>query len=510
MKKLMLVIILAAAGLFSQGNPIVGGDTTRIDGKLVMYLMSDHQGNGFYYGSLVGDRVMNILENYVINHAFGGAVNYQAARQVFDAYFVVDDKYIEIAQGMIQGMESAGISTYSPTLGENITYKDVLIANAIPDFTAFGNLMKIDGPGCSNLTSWNEATLNDPDLAGETVISRNLDWENNSYLIENPLIIVWGATDGNSQSIVTFGYPGMMGALSGINESGIATFQNMGNFTMTASGNNFYPVNLAQRDGLEAQDFNGDGVCSPRDISDAVREHAVAGSYIVHTAGPVALDIPAEILEIHNQFGDTIRTVENNLTNFGDNLVATNHFRLLKSPAYCNRYNRISDSLVASNQMNILRNWQVLTTAGVYTNLQTIQFTPWNNILRFSFAEPGIPAYQIEPTQVDAGTLFQLVGISEKQPAASMINIFPNPCSTHVTITVTPGIIDGSGIFSGRIFNLKGEMMKDFGSREIANGNLVLNWQTTGIPQGIYFFEVETTGDNGNRSRYTQKIIVSK
>ncbi len=507
MKKLVLSLMLGFIALNAFSNPVVGGDTTRINGKLVLYLMADHEANGWYYGYLLGDRIMEIMDNYVINHAFGGAPIYQMAREIFSDHFTVDDKYAVMAQGMILGMQSAGFSTFSNALGENLTYVDVLIANSIPDFTAFG-LLQIDGPGCSNLTSWGEATINDPLLNGETVISRNLDWENHPQLIDNPLIIVWASIDPFSQRFVTFGYPGMIGALSGINESGIATFQNMGNYSPSATGTGFYPVNLAQRNGLEAADYNMDGICSPRDITDAVSEHNVSSTYIIHSAGPSGLEIPAEILEIHNQFGSEIRTVDNNATSFGNNLVATNHFRLLKPPSYCYRYNKISDSLVNSSHMSVNRNWNVLTSAGVNTNLQTIQYSPYNHLLRLSFAEPGIPAYQLEPVIIDAGELFQLVSIKENSlEDATIIQVFPNPCSHQTHIMISPDI---QGTASCKIYSRSGELIYDFGVLPCNDTDIELHWNAVNNADGIYLFIVDLKSEAGLRKTYSHKIVVNR
>jgi hypothetical protein len=407
---------------------------------------------------------------------------------------------------MIEGIEAAGISLFSPTLNDYLTYKDVLIANSVPDFTAFFESWNNKGPGCSDMASWGEATLNDPGLAGGTVICRNLDWDNNPILIENALVIIWAPGGPNEQRWVSFGYAGLIGALSGFNESGITTFQNMGNYYSVPVGESFYPVNLAQRNGLEMEDYNGDGICSPRDVTDAVRDHNVSSTYILNTAGPTYFDPPAEVLEIHNNLGDTIRTVAQNPGFFGDNLVSTNHFRLLKPPTYCYRYKRISDSLETSNQMSTLRNWNVMKTAGVFTNLQVIQYLPEKHILRFSFAEPGTPAYQIEPTEVLTDTLFSLVGIEEPEKDDLLrVSIYPNPCHEQTRILIEPA---GPVNFNCSITDIKGKQLRDFGEFYLTEKNIVLDWETGNIPNGIYLFRAEYLDfHSGIKKQITRKIV---
>lgn len=509
MKKLMVLIIFTIFTLNSFSNPIVSADTMRIDGKLVLWLRADNYGNGWNYGYFLGNRIMSLFDNYVIPTAFGGATNYNMARQAFDQYFIVDEKYNQIAQGIVDGIEQSGVSLFSQILNDNLGFKDLLIANSIPDFTAMDASWKDIGPGCSNLTSWGEATINAPELLGETVISRNLDWTNNPNLINNAIIIVWAPTGPDEQRWVSFGFIGLFGALSGFNESGVATFQNMSNYVSSATGTGFYPVNLAQRNGLEKADYNLDGICSPRDVSDAVRAHPVSSSFIIHSAGPSFLEFPAEILEIHNTFGDTIRTRINNPEYFGDNLVATNHFRLLKPPAYCVRYQRISDSLTTSNQLSILRNWSVLKTAGVNINLQTIQFIPNKNIVRFSFAEIGTPAYQIEPTEISTGTLFSLVGIDEiKKSALVEISISPNPCKNLVSITAK---FETPTSFTCQITDISGKIIKGFEKFNTSDKQVSVGWGTENIANGIYFCTIGFIDPlTGNFIRETQKIVVSK
>jgi hypothetical protein len=487
MKKLVLTILMAvfSTGLFS--NPIVAADTLRIDGKLTLWLMVDGYEAGWNYGYLLGERIVNLMENYLISSAFGGAANYQMARQIFDEKFVYDQKYADIAQGMIDGIDDSGVSIFSPTLGEDLTFKDVLIANSVPDFTSIG-LLQHEGPGCSDLMSWGEATMDDPMLNGELVVSRNLDWTSHPLLVENSLMIIWGSPSGENQRIITFGFAGLIGALSGFNESGIVTFQNMGNYNMQATGTDFYPVNLAQRNGLESWDYNGDGTCSPRDVTDAVRDHNVSSTFIVNTAGYSTHEPAAEILEIHNSLGEYLRTIDDNLFELGTNLASTNHFRKLRPPAYCYRYNRFVDSLQNSNQVTLQRNWNIIKAAGVSTNLQTIQFVPYLNLLRFSFAKPGVPAYQLNPTEVMVDTLFSLVGIDElTKKELQMVHIFPNPTKGLTNISISPPVTGAAQI---KIFDISGAILSTMETGVVKNQPISVEWGDVATKSGIYFGSV--------------------
>jgi hypothetical protein len=510
MNKVLLILLFLYFPSVSFSDTLINADTLRIDGKLVLYLASDDDWqDGFNYGFLLGHRIKPLIENYLIPLTAGGVDRYNIARRLFDQHFIVDEKYIRLSQGIIEGMESSGINLFSTVLNDLLTYKDILILNAIPDFTAFSPEWYYSGPGCSNLTSWGAATSDAPELKGETVISRNLDWDNNIQLINNALIIIWATKDPSKQSFVTFGYPGLIGALSGINESGVATFQNMGNYFSYPEGTKFYPVNLAMRNGLEAKDYNRDGISSPRDIADAVISHNLSSTYIIHSAGPSSNQPAAEILEIHNSFGYRIRTRADNDEGFGDNLVATNHFRMLKPPEHCSRYKLISDSLLASNKLGIERNWNVLSMAGTSLTLQTIQFIPEQSKIRVSFAAEGNPSNRVEPTEILLSSLFNLVGINEKlTETKGKITVFPNPVKDRLNISLF-GCEDFN--IEGHILDMEGKIIKYFQVMENYLPFYEIEFGTTGRPSGIYFLQARFTNRRTKEiSVETHRFVITK
>lgn len=508
MNKIVLIILYLYFPSVTFSYTLVNADTLRIDGKLVLYLAGeDDRQNGFNYGFLLGHRIKTLIDNYLIPHTAGGANRYKIARNLFDKHFIEDEKYLNLTQGIIEGMESSGVSLFSDILNDELTYKDIFILNSIPDFTAFSPDWYYNSPGCSNLTSWGDATYGAPELKGQTVISRNLDWDNNDQLIENALIIIWATKDPSKQSFVTIGYPGLIGALSGINESGVATFQNMGNFFAYPEGTGFYPVNLAMRNGLEAKDFNNDGISSARDITDAVTIHNVSSTYIIHSAGPSSSQPTAEALEIHNSFGYKIRTKSDNTEAFGDNLIATNHFRLLKTPEYCPRYNLMSDSLEASNELDMDRNWKVLTGAGTSLTLQTIQFTPEQNKIKISFAEKDLPAHRAKPTEIYLNSLLELVGINDKlSNPERQITLFPNPVKNQLNITMS-----GYQSFDieFEIIDIEGKVLKRFRGVEIYRPAFQMKIDVSGILAGMYFLRAQLTNKQTKElSVETQRFVI--
>jgi hypothetical protein len=156
--------------------------------------------------------------------------------------------------------------------------------------------------------------------------------------------------------------------------------------------------------------------------------------------------------------------------------------------------------------MSTLRNWNVMKTAGVFTNLQVIQYLPEKHILRFSFAEVGTPAYLIEPTEVLTDTLFSLVGIEGPQKSHPLrVSIYPNPCHEQTRILIESSELTN---FSCSITDIKGKQLQDFGKFYLAEKSIVLNWETGNTPNGIYLFRVEYLDiHSGIKKQIIRKIV---
>jgi hypothetical protein len=147
-----------------------------------------------------------------------------------------------------------------------------------------------------------------------------------------------------------------------------------------------------------------------------------------------------------------------------------------------------------------------LTTAGVTTNLQTIQYTPNQNILRFSFAEVGTPAYLLEPTEVWTDSLFTLVGIQENPADNNQILISPNPCTGITNITIDLPVAES---FKCHITNSTGKLVKDYGSIQSNKASFKIHWDTENVNSGLYLFVMEYFDQKSNSKIITsEKIII--
>ncbi|MCK4312369.1 MAG: hypothetical protein KAW88_06515, partial [Candidatus Cloacimonetes bacterium] len=273
MKRIIFVLIFVICIISFSYSQTVNGDTLTVDGKKILKVWGTHYERGYATGYLLGDRIKSLSENYFISYFFfNNAVLYESTRTYYLNNFEVEDKYQNEAQGIIDGMIYAGIDLYSNTLQRDIDENDILLSNAIIDLLALDELQRDDESWCSSLSSWGESTILDPELNGDLVITRNMDWTPHNELLENHLLVVHFPIEENETNWLAFTFPGLFGALSALNEDGLCAFMNMGNNNYHPNLNTFHPIFLSIRNGIETYDYNGDMEINPSDVVDAIQD----------------------------------------------------------------------------------------------------------------------------------------------------------------------------------------------------------------------------------------------
>ena len=258
MKKTLLTIACIISFIsyqFAQdANGVILSDTGNIT---IIKVWGTHQQRGFAVGYLLADKIKNLYEGY-IKPQFGS--NLSVAKQTIQQgiHISVDEIYKQETQGMIEGITAAGV-----TMAAGTDYLDILVANSFLDLQGLGGSFTnmTFGTGCSSFMSWGDATMSS-DLQGKSVISRHLDWEVNSVLNANQVIIIHYPSEANEQPWFLIGFAGQLSVLSGINNSGVCAFQHMMSGSGLGSGlyNKAYePIWFSTRKALETNDYNGDG-----------------------------------------------------------------------------------------------------------------------------------------------------------------------------------------------------------------------------------------------------------
>mgnify|MGYP006300232955 FL=1 len=263
--------------LFGSLAAQVNGEIETTEGKIIVKVWGSHYERGEAHGYLLSEEIMDIYNQYVISYLFNNnSGQYEYARGLFMDYFNYETKYQNEAEGIIDGMELAGQELYVNSLDRELDHLDVLMANSVIDILYLETLSNKDRDdlfGCSSISSWGDATIDDSELEGELLITRFMDWSTNDVLEDNPIMLISFPEEDDEQPWLSFTYPSMFGSLSAINSSGIATFLNIGNNHDANNYDNIYPVLLSGRNAIEMEDYNNDGDNTIFDIYDAINDH---------------------------------------------------------------------------------------------------------------------------------------------------------------------------------------------------------------------------------------------
>ncbi len=495
MKIILIVLMLFSfVLLFSQ---TVNGSLEDYGEYKILKVWGSHYQRGYAEGFLLADNIMNLSKNYFLSYLFqNNATSYESARAYFLQNFQIEPKYINEAQGLINGVRDSGANLYSSVLNRDLDYNDILFSSSITDISAvFSMNVQL---GCCSLSSWGISTSYDSQLSGNLVITRHVDWSSNNVLLQNHLLVVHFPEEETETSWISFTYPGFLGALSAINQNGLASFMDMANNNSHPNPAPYYPTLLSARDAIEMQDYNSDGITDFNDFVDALGNHLpISGSLF-----QVVYSDSAIVVESNNQNGVVVRTIEDNSIPpiiYGTNLVLTNHFRKLYQPVYCYRYENFADSLSQNSFVDIQRSSNLTSAcAGISANIQKIQYIPSISKVKWAVAQANLPAYQNDFNDFNITELFE--GVSSQnnsyQTSQKDILIYPNPVSKgYFSVKFTEKI---PAVYNLDLFNLKGDRVGRYSNSTTnqSGGKFYLN--TKKLPSGLYFYKL--IGENWTKS----------
>jgi hypothetical protein len=498
MKSRLLFLILAALLLLAPLAAQCNGELSMEGNKYILQVWGTHYERGYAQGYLLAPRIMQIFSNYFFPAVALNSVNrYNTMLSYYATYFETDPRFLAEAEGLAAGMLASGESLYHAALQRDLNVNDILLVNAIVDIPYATNLRDVE-LACSSLTSYAEATQGDPVLQGGLVITRFMDWVRNTNLITNPLLVVHHPAENDEVKWMSFTYPGLIGALSGINEYGHASFLNMGNIHASTATYGLDSVLLSVRKGLEIMNYNSDQLFDWEDDWAAVSGDQHISGTIIHNVWESAGEMMAQVIETNNT-GTMRRYYDQNGNLNGRNLAATNHFRILYPAAACYRYDNIQDSLAADPTMSADRQWSLLGgAAGISTNLMAIQYQPGSGTVRWSVATPTGPAWSAPPWEFDADDLFSAAVPNSDPHAPSVpfqLSVWPNPCAGQKQVNIS----SSNGLSRLGIYNLRGQLLyrEDMSG---GKGSLLL----TGLRPGVYLIKA---GDTQGKAA-AKKLVV--
>lgn len=451
---LILAVITPALGL--NGSIETMGDIR------VLNLWGTWEEMGYAHGYLLGPDMMDFYEGYFLELT-GGIGNVNVLRSYFDMYFTVPDEFIEYADGIIVGVADT-IPLWSSVYNREIDALDLYLASSVPDLSAVVDFQQLL---CSSVSSWGNATLGDGILHGDPAVSRNLDYyvDFDETILGHSLLIVHDPDSG--QDWISVSFPGFMGSLSGMNETGITCALNMGNFSgASQTSPKFVPISMALAVGLWEDDFDQSGTCDIQDMMAASTQWNVANTYDIHISSPVSLGTvgnPAVITEVNNHKGSVFRYASDEPSIAPDRLILTNHHRVLYPPVSCSRYSRLLDSLTTNPDVTLDRLWNFmgavggLPQAGVGGTIQTMIFQPEQRRIGLAFSTAGTASYNKTPQWIEWSDIYpnhDPQSVQEGTTSQAALHARPNPASSVLYVTAEVSTADLL-----QLFDLKGRQM---------------------------------------------------
>ncbi len=405
---LIAVAIMLCAPAIASAQTDINGELNVIEGIPILRVWGSPYEMGYAQGRLLGAQVKEEFDHYIMPLVMHQASVFNLARTIFDALYVVPERYMEEARGVIDGARDGGVDLFVRDLQRDLAAEDLVTSGAMPDIEGLF--------GCSSLMAWGDATADDPNLEGDAVIVRNLDWvpvpSDPTYLARRSIVIA-RKPSGRRPTLSLF-FPGLLGCLSCMNDAGVSVLQHQKHPAVPLWERNFsekfVPINIAMREALELDDPDGDGELTPDDAAFVIDSLPRSSQYVIMTLGPDYADHPPFVLETTNL--ETLKRYSEDTPDFpSETIGATNDFRKIDEGTDCERYAGIRDNVNAwEGKLTLDRLWQTAADAAVNywgsITAQTMIFIPARRSIGFAFADENSLPTDKEPVWFDWEDIF--------------------------------------------------------------------------------------------------------
>ncbi|MCL4234694.1 MAG: hypothetical protein KJ042_09255 [Deltaproteobacteria bacterium] len=303
MKTRLIAIVTMVFAVCPGASLAVNGSLRSTDkGQRVLHVWGTDYEMGYAHGFLLGQEVVDVMGVYGLPGPMYTVQEFNDERDFIFDTFDIDPELEDEAQGLYDGLVDAGADLHVPSLGRDLNADDIV---------AFTALRELAGLQCATWAAWGDATVADAEIDGQMVVAHNSDFTlvgdetTLHYAGTHGLVIAYEPSDPDRQRYVSIVFPGFLGVMAGLNESGVGMFVNRGSIVIPRANMNLDPgvvLGIYQtRKALAARDGNDDGVNDIVDIHDhfaGVREYAPA---IIQAFGPAArTNPPSAVLEINN------------------------------------------------------------------------------------------------------------------------------------------------------------------------------------------------------------------
>ena len=373
-----------------------------LDNLPVIRLKGDAYSRGYELGNLMGDKIVYLYQEYILNYALGLSSEYatlfKLLKNLACPIFKFSEEEMEQIQGIADGITENWDTQIELTDGTilELNENDVCIGNAVADFAQIA---------CSSVSVWGNLTDD-----GETILARNLDWEPGpEALLPDHSIIMSETPEDESWQLVNITFPGMIGCLSCINGDGQGAF-----IHDTARYHSNYKIRLQPRaillrSSLIASQSTTDPVAAFETAFEAGQIDTGNNFHFVQSTaksndGAVSFEVDDN--EKHADGFVTIRDAQDTDASQiaqTDALIVTNHHRKRYPPGSCWRYESIAQSIATLTE----KSGGTLAMDDLHTMMKDVQFDSLTvHTILFKPADWSLDVYRMRadhPASEDPG-----------------------------------------------------------------------------------------------------------
>lgn len=322
-----LLIVLAQPTAAGSAEP-ARGELVRLKGIPVLRLSGTPRERGYAHGYFLAREIVDLFTRYMPFVVRDRERYEKVIRAEIRERFAFPEAIREEVKGLFDGVRARlGESGLKTHLGRPLDELDVLAMQALPDWYPFA---------CSSFVAWGSLAPEGP------LVGRNFDFFVHPVLLENHLLFV-NARAGEGRAWVALGWPGTVGALTGMNEDGVVAFMHDANAPLLGPQNDMLPRMLALRTILECA-----GRETPAaDAMDLLGKVPERWASLIAVAGPRAGELEGAVGVIERDArGTSLRSAGKDPVAPGvPGFACTNHFRVRSRPVECRRYGTIARRL---------------------------------------------------------------------------------------------------------------------------------------------------------------------
>ncbi|KAH3745895.1 hypothetical protein Pelo_12700 [Pelomyxa schiedti] len=222
----------------------------------VLHTWGTAEERGEAYGFLLARYIVEFFQFYFLERNVDGVSNYNnIVLPYLESYMQVPQVMQEIMDGIISGMSASGEDISVVSLNRNFSTIDILAINAYLeasevvsdpcDSLAEHPPRKIT-PACTQATLWGPRTT-----SGEIIHGRNMDGELDIRRVTINHLLIHATEPSSGYRTVSVMWPGYVGTLSGVSESGISIMENAARFSANYTCIKGWPAAWMIQDALE-------------------------------------------------------------------------------------------------------------------------------------------------------------------------------------------------------------------------------------------------------------------